>query len=456
MSTLNIMEEVINLNLNDSTEISLDNLGSSSSSNITSSIEESKSVLESSFGGGIELLMNDKKKEKSQNSSSVDLSDINALENDLNNLTEDTSSSKNVSKSDLFSSSINTFDTTEPKIKIDDNVKEIGFSKKEPVINVGKATVESAETKTWDGFSNLSNVPVHDNAAPPSKESKTREEILQEKFKYVKLLEELEKKGVRLTKKYSMDSNLQEMQGEYETIIAEKERKNSTKFQGRILTALITGVEFLNNKFDPFDIKLDGWSEQLNENLDDYDEIFAELHDKYKSKAKMAPEIKLLFQLGASAMMVHMTNTMFKSSMPGMDDIMRQNPELMQHFTQAAVNTMGETNPGFSGFMNEYMDNNNNNNSRMPQSRPDLNQTFSEQRSQNDRNQSQPPRARAEMGGPSDLGDILSGLKTKSVDVQEKSESTISVEDALKMKQNNAPKSSKRKKSDRNVVSLDL
>ena len=41
-----------------------------------------------------------------------------------------------------------------------------------------------------------------------------------------------------------MESNLQEMQGEYETIIAEKERKNSTKFQGRILTALITVLNF--------------------------------------------------------------------------------------------------------------------------------------------------------------------------------------------------------------------
>ena len=161
----------------------------------------------------------------------------------------------------------------------------------------------------------------------------------------------------------------------------------------------------------------------------------------------MAPEIKLLFQLGASAMMVHMTNTMFKSSMPGMDDIMRQNPELMQHFTQAAVNTMGEKNPGFSGFMNEYMDNN----TRMPESRPDLNQTFSN-------NRQRPPQQneRPEMGGPSDLGDILSGLKTKSVDIQDKSESTISVEDAIKMKQNSVPKSTKRKKSDKNVVSLDL
>ena len=39
-----------------------------------------------------------------------------------------------------------------------------------------------------------------------------------------------------------------------------------------------------------------------------------------------------------------MTNTMFKSAMPGMDDIMRQNPELMQQFTAAAANSMGSQN----------------------------------------------------------------------------------------------------------------
>ena len=53
--------------------------------------------------------------------------------------------------------------------------------------------------------------------------------------------------------------------------------------------------------------------------------------------------------------MLHMTNTMFKSAMPGMDDIMRQNPVLAQQFTQAAVNSMGDQNPGFSDFMNNMM-----------------------------------------------------------------------------------------------------
>ena len=85
------------------------------------------------------------------------------------------------------------------------------------------------------------------------------------------------------------------------------------------------------------------------------DEIFGELHEKYQSKAKIAPELKLLFMLGGSAAMLHMSNTMFKSAMPGMDDIMRQNPELMQQFTQAAANSMQQESSGFSNFMSSFV-----------------------------------------------------------------------------------------------------
>ena len=38
-----------------------------------------------------------------------------------------------------------------------------------------------------------------------------------------------------------------------------------------------------------------------------------------------------------------------------MDDIMRQNPDLMQQFTSAAVNSMGQNNPGLGGFMGSMM-----------------------------------------------------------------------------------------------------
>jgi hypothetical protein len=64
------------------------------------------------------------------------------------------------------------------------------------------------------------------------------------------------------------------MQGEYEMIKSEKEKSNSIKFQGKMLMAAVSAIEFLNAKFDPFDIKLDGWGESVSENLDDYDEVF--------------------------------------------------------------------------------------------------------------------------------------------------------------------------------------
>merc|ERR1711871_1441245 len=176
---------------------------------------------------------------------------------------------------------------------------------------------------------------------------KEKQELL---FKFARL----EARGIHLTKKFTMHSNFEEMKEEYERLKRNREIDNSIKFQRKMLMAFSTGVEFLNNKFDPFDVKLDGWSENVHESISDYDEVFEELHEKYKEKAQMAPELKLLMMVGGSAFMFHLTNTMFKSSLPGMGDIMKQNPELMKQFAAAAVNTMGQQNPGFGNFMGDY------------------------------------------------------------------------------------------------------
>ena len=41
--------------------------------------------------------------------------------------------------------------------------------------------------------------------------------------------------------------------------------------------------------------------EAVSENIEEYDDVFGELHEKYGSKAKMAPELKLLFMCYGSA-----------------------------------------------------------------------------------------------------------------------------------------------------------
>ena len=455
----------------------------------------------SNFGGGIELLMNDKVKETSASpkGGDIDIEDLTDLEHDLNNLTDDIGiSSSTQPRSELF------IDEPEelPSVKFSDN----------DTIKIGKDTANiEDEQKTWDGYAKFNDIPVNPDAGATSapKPQMSKEELLREKFTILRKLEALEKKGVELSKKYTMESSLMEMQGEYETIMDEKAKQNSIKFQGNMMMAIINGIEFLNGRFDPFDIKLDGWGEQVGENINDYDEIFAELHDKYKSKATMAPELKLLFQLGGSAMMVHMTNTMFKSALPNMDDIMRQNPDLMSQFQSAAVNSMGQSNPGFAGFMNGVMNPEQQggppppmatqsqspdylNNSR---ARPGNNSSsFARSSVVNDginireggmgsgpeRSSRRPPEAqrsaRPEMKGPSDINDILSGLKTKTINIQEASpsqmtdvpdmstdskqneSSTISIADLKELQTDGAlPKKSKRRQgSAKNTISLDI
>lgn len=183
---------------------------------------------------------------------------------------------------------------------------------------------------------------------PPTK---SFEEIQKEKAEYIRLLDRLESKGIHAHKKFTMDSDYKEVKSEFERLTRQRECDQSVKFQRKMLVAAVTAIEFLNTRFDPLDVKLDGWSESVHENINDYDDIFEELHEKYKGSSKMAPELRLLLTLGGSAFMFHLTNTMFKSSLPGMNDIMQQNPDLMKQFASAAASSMKQDEPGFSNLM---------------------------------------------------------------------------------------------------------
>ena len=181
---------------------------------------------------------------------------------------------------------------------------------------------------------------------------RSQEEINNEKAELLYQFDRMEKKGFKIPKTFCMESSLEEMKSEYDRMKKDKEIDASIGFQRKIMLAFTSGVEFLNNKFDPFDVKLDGWSENVHESIDDYDDVFEELHNKYKSKSQMSPEMKLLMMMGGSAFMFHLTNTMFKSSLPQMGDVLKQNPNLMKQFASATANTMansGNDKTGMSG-----------------------------------------------------------------------------------------------------------
>jgi hypothetical protein len=214
---------------------------------------------------------------------------------------------------------------------------------------------------------------------------------------------------------------------------------------------------------------------------------------------------------------------MFKSAMPGMDDILRQNPDLMRQFQTAAVNSMAGSNPGFSGFMSGLMNPEQppqgrgppppmqtqgpggiqppsnragNNVGQMNMGRSDVSMArggafkqgttsltddgISIQEKTNNQwnlNGFEPPQQaqkstrRPDMKGPSDISDILSGLKTKTIEISPptstkkdivveelNNSSTISIDDLKSIQSDaNVPKRSRRRqKSDKNTVSLDF
>jgi len=180
------------------------------------------------------------------------------------------------------------------------------------------------------------------------------EEERKKKAELINKLNRLESKGYTLTKRFTMDNGMDEIQQEYDRLLDAKNLEASIRFQRQCLMGVATGAEFLNGKFNPFDWELDGWSESVHENIEDFDEVFEELYDKYKGRGSMPPEAKLLMSLVGSGFMFHMSNSFFRSKMGNVDpsDIFRNNPQLAKQFAAAAAQQAG---PGFGNFMGAAM-----------------------------------------------------------------------------------------------------
>jgi hypothetical protein len=245
-------------------------------------------------------------------------------------------------KINTISQNKNTYETGIEDFKLFDDITP------NPTTN-NQSTTNNSESKTISLDDNT--VKKIDNELMPNNTMNTgfksinamnSQDIKNEKIDLLYKFKKLENQGIRTTMNYNMNSHLDDMRNEYIKLKKQREVEASVKFQRKIMMAAITGVEFLNTKFDPFSVKLNGWSESVNENIYDYDEVFEELYEKYGGAGEMAPEIKLLLMLGGSAFMFHLSKTMFNTGLPGMGDIMKENPDLMKKFAKAAMgNAMG-------------------------------------------------------------------------------------------------------------------
>lgn len=160
-----------------------------------------------------------------------------------------------------------------------------------------------------------SNIPsitsnITPNITPININNLSYQELKLKKIEFLRKLSELKAKGYTLTKDYDFNSSLEEMEYEYNLLKSFADKRNGTKIYKNFILNSISALEFANNKYDPFDFELAGWTEHMSVEIDSYDDLIEELYEKYKGTSSMVPvEARLLFFIICSGAAYHGSKT---------------------------------------------------------------------------------------------------------------------------------------------------
>lgn len=242
------------------------------------------------------------------------------------------------------------------------------------------------------------------------------EDEYREKQRLLTKLQRLENDGLK-GQRMTMGNSLDEIKQEHDKLTDARNLEASIRFQRNALMTFVTGVEMVNDKFGhrlPVKPRLKGWSESVHTNIEDFDSIFEELYDLYKDSAKMHPALRLIGTLGVSATMYHLTNSAAeRSGIPGMQDILHEDPELQRRIAEAMMRKMG----GLGQFMNAAgggsMGPGPAPMGGAPPPPPPPQMTTPSAGPFNMASAAEPPRARREMRGPTGVDDILRAFEAE-------------------------------------------
>jgi len=156
--------------------------------------------------------------------------------------------------------------------------------------------------------------------------SENLEDIMKNKQYILLDIDKFKQLGYKFTRDYNISSNYEEMKSELNRVKMVHNNKKGIKFCRNALMTLCSGVEQLSG-FTSIG-ELDGWSEDVNMNIESYDDVFEELYQKYGSYADvLGPELKLVFMLVQSAFLYHMMRKMTGPTMKNFENIINNNSD---------------------------------------------------------------------------------------------------------------------------------
>lgn len=279
-----------------------------------------------SSASGVELLMN--------NNASSDKRTVRSGTNAINSLDDELSSfannrpEKSSSNNGFFSGMDNAsifsnepasssgigFDTKQCYNDSYKNGSSDGFIKLDTEIPTMSYNTSS------DGYNNSSSSSTYNTSANEARKMR------QQKMKWLKDMDRWFDAGlIKQRSVHNNDSKYEDVEDEYLSITDDKHRTASIKMQGEILKTIVGTLEWGNQAYNPFDIDLEGWKEQVSDNIGEQDEVFSQLHDRYKDR-KVPPEISLLMSVVGSGLAIAASNRMLNSVSPEFASILKQKP----------------------------------------------------------------------------------------------------------------------------------
>src|SRR3984885_3956229 len=154
---------------------------------------------------------------------------------------------------------------------------------------------------------------------------------------YYELQDLVEKYNIKPSKPYTIDSDPDEIETEIKMHKERRHKSNQVKFYKGMLINIVSGIEFMNEKYDPFEFKLKDWSKQIAMDVDDYTEVLEELYEKYKDRGgKFSPELRLLFMIILSGVTFHISQTLF--GINGTNDAIKKNPNVINKLLSGLMN----------------------------------------------------------------------------------------------------------------------
>jgi hypothetical protein len=196
-------------------------------------------------------------------------------------------------------------------------------------------------TRSWDGLENM-------NAEAYLKPVRTgptvsEDALMKEKYEILRKFERLQKMGVPIRKRFTMDSPIDEMKMELDFIRKEKAMDSTIK---QFSEWFITGMSAMEwgsknmNVLKMFGLQLDGLSQSAQMNVGDMEEDFEELYEMYGDNMRMHPLVRIPMRTCMMVYMVHLTNQMaMKAPVPNIQEILRQNPEIGRQLASEAMKT---------------------------------------------------------------------------------------------------------------------